>query len=427
MMESAQLIGIAVFLGVILIMLILIFIKSNVVICEPNEIVILSGKKRKAPDGSTRGFRVIRGGRGFKWPFIERVSRLQLNTRAIQINLGKVLANGMIPLEVESRANIKLAGKDAEGMENAVERFLGKGEDVIDRSAQQVLEGAIRGVIASMSPSEANEKRFDLVQNVLVNAKPDLMNLGIVLDSFQILSISDKHGHLEAIGRKKNAEVQKEARIAEAIAEAESRTVAAEQLKLGREAEISSELTIVSKEKDLEVKRANMRSEINQSEAKAKLAGEIAETAERIEHEKLRIQVAENNSKADIIIPAEARKTAMSLESEGYAARIFENGQATAKAIEMMSKEWKNGDNENLFLIRMLPELFEKATKVIADNLNVEKLTIIDGGKGEGLSNYVNNLANSTTALFEQLKNTTGIDIAKMASQKKSIDLPKKT
>jgi flotillin len=425
-MESSQFISIAIFLGVILFMLILIFIKTNVVICKPNEIVILSGKKRKSKDGTVLGYRVLRGGRGFKWPFIESVSRLFLNTRTIQIHLGKVLASGMIPLEVESRANIKLAGKEDEGMENAVERFIGKGEDVIDKTAQQVLEGAIRGVIAAMSPAEANEKRFDLVQQVLKNARPDLKNLGIVLDSFQILSLSDKHGHLEAIGRKRNAEVQKEAKIAEAIAEAESRTVAAEQMKLGREAEISSELTIVSKEKDLEVKRANMTAEINKSEAKAIVAREIADAEERIEHEKLRIQLTENKTKADILIPAEAKKNAMAMESEGYAARIFENGQATAKAIELMSKEWKNGDNENLFLIRMLPELFEKATKVIADNLNVEKLTIIDGGNGEGMSNYVNNLANSTTALFEQLKNTTGIDIAKMAKDKKDLGLPPK-
>ena len=228
-MESSQLISIAIFLGVILIMLILIFIKTNVVICKPNEIVILSGKKRKAKDGTILGYRVLRGGRGFKWPFIESVSRLLLNTRAIQIQLSKVLANGMIPLEIESRANIKLAGKEEEGMENAVERFLGKGDDVIDKTAQQVLEGAIRGVVASMSPAEANEKRFDLVAQVLENARPDLHKLGLVLDSFQILSISDKYGHLESIGRKKNAEVIKEAKIAEAIADAEARIVSAEQ------------------------------------------------------------------------------------------------------------------------------------------------------------------------------------------------------
>ena len=56
----------------------------------------------------------------------------------------------------------------------------------------------------------------------------------------------------------------------------------------------------ISKEEDLEVKRANSKAEVNKSEAKAKLAREIAETSERIEFEKLRAwDELKNNSRWD--------------------------------------------------------------------------------------------------------------------------------
>ncbi len=58
-----QLIGIAVGLGALGLLLFLTFIKTNIVICQPNEIVILTGRKRRASDGSAVGFRVLRGGR----------------------------------------------------------------------------------------------------------------------------------------------------------------------------------------------------------------------------------------------------------------------------------------------------------------------------------------------------------------------------
>ena len=78
------------------------------------------------------------------------------------------------------------------------------------------------------------------------------------------------------------------------------------------------------------------------------------------------------------------------------------------------------GQAKDLFMIRMLPELFEKATSVISDNLHIEKLTILDGADGgEGIPNYVKNLTKSSITLIEQLKNATGIDVTKLGKEGK--------
>ncbi|MCB0582878.1 MAG: hypothetical protein KDD10_26605 [Phaeodactylibacter sp.] len=425
-MDSAQIIGIALFLGAIGVLLLIAFLQSNVVICKPNEIVIISGRQRKGPDGQTVGYRILRGGRGFKWPFIESVSRLSLNTRTIKVNLAKVLCQGMIPVEIEGRANIKLAGRSEEGMENAIERFLGKSEDNIDKTAQQVIEGNLRGILAAYSPEAANTKRIEVMRTTLEEARAELKTLGLVLDSFQILSITDEHGHLEAIGRKRNAEVIRDARVAEAIAEAEARQVTAEQKRLGREAEVRSELEIVKKENELSVTRFSLQGEENKASQVAVVAGEIARTKEKLQLEGLRVQLSAKKQEAEVIIPAKARKEAMEMEAQGSASRILEDGKATAKAVELMLEQWQDGQAHDLFMIRMLPDLFDKATRVIADNLHIEKLTILDGGDGgDGMPNYIQNLTNSAVTLIEQLKNATGVDITNLAKgTTKAIELP---
>jgi flotillin len=430
-MDQAQLIGIYLGIGAFGILALVIFIKANIVICQPNEVVIISGRKRKMRDGTVVGYRLIRGGRGLKLPLLESAMRLPLTTRAVQVRPLKALCRGMIPVDIEGKANVKLAGREDEGLEAGIERFLGKGVEAIDKTAQQVLEGALRGVIAGVSPEEANARRLDLAREVTERAREELSGLGIVLDFFQIQDLSDETGYLEAIGRRRNAEVQRDARIAEAQAEAEARQVSAEQRRLGREAEIAAERQVIEKENALEVERANLQSETNQARERADVAGRIARTDREVELESRRIELSEKRHAADTVIPARARAEADRLEAEGRAARIREEGRATAEAVHLMREEWDGGASHDLFMIRMFPELVDKVTRVVADNLRIDKLTILDGGGesgGEGLPNYVRNLTGSAVSMMEQMKNATGVDLARLGSSggsKAAGDVPK--
>jgi flotillin len=414
-MDQAQLTGIALGLGALALLLILVFIKANMVICQPNEVVVIAGRRRKLPDGTVVGYRIIRGGRGFKWPFIESVKRLPLTTRTIDIDLSKVLCAGMIPVNIEGRANVKIAGREEEGLENAIERFLGKGIDAVDRTSKQVLDGSLRGIVAAVSPEDANARRLEIARQTAERAREDLGRLGIVLDFFQIQSISDDQGYLEAIGRKRNAEVLRDAQMAEAEADAEARQVSAEQQRIGREAEIKAEKAIVQHENELAVQRADLLAEANRAEEKASVAGEIARAEEQVVLEATRAELSTKREEADTVVPARARREAALLEAEGKAAKILENGRAMSGAVELMRNQIQAGATEDLFLIQMLPGLLDKVTRVVADNLRVDKLTILDSGDGEGLPTYVKNLTNSAVTMLEQLRNATGVDLERLA------------
>ena len=388
--------------------------KSFLKICPPNEILIFSGKTRKLADGTTVGYRIIKGGRALKIPVVETVHRMSLEAMPIEIELKGALANGVIPLNAAAMANIKIAGTEQEGLSNAVERFMGKKPEAISRIARETLEGSMRGVLATLSPEEANTQRIQFAQRVREESAEDFKRLGLVLDTFRVQSITDDQKYLEAIGRKKNAEVQRDARIAEAESESEARKVAAASKKEGDIAESDAEGEAVEARNRLRVKTADLDSQSNAAEARAKLAFGIAEVAAEEDLEDARIKRNKKRYEAQVVIPAEAERQAEELKSQGRATKIREDGKATAEAVKLMREQWEKGHTKELFLIQMLPDIIDKVSQVISDNLDIEKLTVVDGGNGNGMPNVVKGLTGSVVSFMEEMKNATGLDIPRL-------------
>lgn len=413
-------IGVLIAVAAVVVMLLLIFIKSNLIICPPNEVLIFSGRQRKLPDGTLVGFRAIRGGRGFRIPLIESVSRMSLNTVPIEFSLDKALTAGMIPVSVEGIATVKIAGTESQGLSNAIERFLGRGPQEIQTVAKETIEGSVRGVLAMYEPEVANEKRLEVAQRALETASDDLSKLGLVLDTLKILSLSDAQGYLEAIGRKRNAEVLKNAKVAEAENEAVAREVTARTKRDAAVAEAEAEERVVEAENSLRVRRAELEAESNRAEERAEVARAIARAEEERSLEEVRVDLNRKKHEAETVVPAEAERRADELRARGKAARILEDGKATADALERLSAQWQNGQGREVMLLQMLPELLDKVTSVLNDNLHVERLTVLDsgGGNGGGLPEHVRGVTGSIVAVMEQLKNATGLDISEILQRR---------
>ncbi|MGD9033546.1 MAG: SPFH domain-containing protein [Desulfobacteraceae bacterium] len=410
--------GIWIGIAVIAALIILAFVKANLRICHPNEILVFSGKKRKLKDGTVVGYRVIKGGRGLKIPIIESVTRMPLTTIPIDLELTGALTSGIIPINLQAMANVKIAGSEEEGLSNALERFLGRNINDISQIARENLEGSLRGVLATLTPEEANNNRLEFAEKVAQQARSDLRSLGLVLDTFKIKHISDNEGYLDAIGRKKNAEVRRDAKIVEANAEAEAMLVAAEAKKKGRVAEHEADVSIVEAENRLRVKRADLAAEANRFEAKANVAGEIARVEEEQRLEEQRVEMNRHKYDADVVVPARAEKEAMELKATGKAANIIEDGKAMAEAVRSMRQEWEKEDTRELFLIQQLPDILDKITRVVAENLSIDKVTVVDSGNGNGVPAYVHGVTGSIVSIFEQIKNATGLDIPEILQAK---------
>ncbi len=382
-------------------------IRANLKICQPNEVLIFSGRSRLLPDGSKVGYRVIRGGRGFRIPIIEKVDRLFLNTIPIDLTVTNSYSKGGIPLKVQAIANVKIASSAPE-LNNAVERLLGKPLDEIQMIAKETLEGNLRGVVASLTPEEVNEDRLKFAKVLLEEADNDLGVLGLQLDTLKIQNVDDDRGYLDAIGRQSTAKIISAAEVVEADRR--------QQAKL---AEAKADRAIVQAETEVRIMKAKLDAEAAAEEAKIEVAAQVAQAIAEQELAEQRIMLATKRRQADIVVLAQAERKAKEELAKGDAARILEDGRAEVEILSKKLQLWKEAGNdaERLFLIQMLPDILKEVIKTV-DHLQIDKLTVVDsGGSGGGVPAVFNQIAGSTPALLESLKATTGIDIAGLLSR----------
>ena len=381
-------------------------IRANLKICQPNEVLIFSGRRRLLTDGTEVGYRVIQGGRGFRIPLIEKVDRLRLNTIPIDLTVTNAYSKGGIPLTVRAIANVKVASNEAE-LANAVERLLGKNLSQIERIAKETLEGNLRGVLATLTPEEVNEDRLKFAKELLSEADNDLSALGLQLDTMKIQSVEDDAGYLDAIGRQQTAHI-----IAAAEVEEASKN------ELARVAEAKAEKAIVEAQNEVRIIKAQLGAIAAAEEAKVAVAADLAEAKAQQELAEEEIKLAEKRQRAEVVVKAEAERQAKEEIAKGNAARILEDGQAEVEVLRQKLVLWKEAgaDAERLFLIQMLPDILKQVVNTV-DNLTIDKLTVVDSGQGTGVPSVFSQIAGSTPALLESLKASTGIDIAGLLSR----------
>lgn len=396
----------AVFLGVIGV------IKACLIIVPPNMVAIITGPNRTTDSGASIGYRVVRGGRAIRIPLLETVSYMDLRTFSIPVNVANTFAKGGIPINVQAQANVKIASMPEAVFANAVERFLGVHPDEIAKQAQETLTGNLRGVLASLSPEEANEDRTKFEQSLAEEATRDLSKLGLQLDTLKIQQIADEAGYLAAFGRMRTAEVLRNAEIAEANARAETKLVQAEAEKRAKVAESQNSTQVAEAQNLLRVRRAELEQQSQIAERTAAARADEAQTVamrqvetERIELTKLELQVRE-------VEPARARLQAAQLAAEAAAAPIREDGKAKAEAAEVILEKIRNAGDAGmqLLVLQMYPELFKIAATAVGA-IAVDRMVVMDGGAGSGgLSQVAGQRLQAIQTMLEGVGGANGFD-----------------
>ncbi|MCB9510091.1 MAG: flotillin [Deferribacteres bacterium] len=436
----------------LVILTVMLFISRFLLICHPNEVIVLSGRRRQVADGATVGYRIIRGGRALRIPILEKAARMSLETIPLELSVQNAYSRGGIPLKVEAIANIKIDSSEP-AFGNAVERFLNKPQGDIHEIAKDTLEGNLRGVLATLTPEEVNEDRLKFAGSLIDEADSDLKQLGLQLDTLKIQNVSDEAGYLDSIGRRKTAEVISAARKAEAektaeaeeaeaaakqraeIAKARSdREIRAAQIEAQRDVQTTEAVAqqkIEEERNNLRVKKAELEKTAVIREQEASVAGEKARAQYEQEMEQERIILQQKRLTADVIEPARAKKEAMELEAKGAAAKILEDGHARLQVMAQTIKTYQsaNGEGEKVFMLNMLPEIIAQLVETVS-KVNIEKVSVIDSGSsnghGHGVSRFVNQLPAAVLSLTEQIENATGINILSQFQKHELSEQPEK-
>ncbi len=380
-------------------------IRNLYYICQPSEVLIFAGSRHRVGDTKKKvGYRLVKGGSSIRVPLLEQAFRMDLSNMIIELKVNNAYSKGGIPLTVESVANIKVAGEEPT-IHNAIERLLGKSRQEIEKLAQETLEGNLRGVLASLTPEQVNEDKIAFAKNLLEEAEDDLEKLGLVLDTLQIQNISDEVGYLDSIGRQQQAELLRDSRIAEAKTQTESVVRAAENQKNTSLKQIETEIAMARAEAERRIQDAMTKREAVVAEAEADIGSEVARSQAEVAVQKERIKQVEQKLQADVVAPAEAECKRAIAQAKGDAAAIVEPGKAQAEGIRKLAESWKAaGENaREVFLYQKLEELLKIMVSTVPE-VEVDNVTVINA---QGGSN-----ATKMAAFFEELKQTSGIDVA---------------
>ena len=406
--------------GILLISIIMIFgvclvgvISKLLFLCQPNEVLIFSGRPRVV--GNRRiGYRLIKGGRGVKLPLVEVVDKLDLTTMSVDVNIKNAYSKGGIPLCIQGVANVKIAGAEPL-INNALERILGLSRSHIMRVAKDTLEGNLRGVLATLTPEQVNEDKISFAQSLMEEAEPDLNKLGILLDNLKVQNVFDEVGYLDSIGRKKSSEVHRDARIAEARTKAESTVKAADNIEKTEVARIEANIAIAEADNERKLIDAKSKKEAFVAESKAVTETAIVKAKAEIELQKARVEQVRGQLEADLIRPAHAAMEEARSRAKGESAKIIEDGVATVNVLEEITKLWQEaGQNaKDVVVMQKLDVLMNHILSTLK-SLKVKKLTMI-GGSNDGSQN---SMPVELTTFLESISAVVNSDVRELIKEK---------
>ncbi|MGG4104808.1 flotillin family protein [Paenibacillus lautus] len=445
---------------------------------SPDEAMIVTGSflgsRNLSEDESGRKIKIVRGGGAFILPVFQRSEFVSLLSHKLDVMTPEVYTEQGVPVMADGVAIIKV-GSSIEDVATAAEQFMGKPIEALKGEAQEVLEGHLRAILGSMTVEEVYRNRDKFAQEVQGVAARDLKKMGLQIVSFTIKDVRDKHGYLEALGKPRIATVKRDAEIAEAEAVRDARIQKARAEEEGQKAEVIRDTNIAEAEKERELKVASFKKEQDTAKAEADQAYHIQEARARqtvveeqmkvelvrkereIDLQEKEIMVREKQYDADVKKKAEADRYAVEQAAEADKARKMREADAVQYSIETQAKasaEQKRLDGlavadaerakgtaeaevirlrgiaeadakEKLaeafqkfgeaavldIIVKMLPELAGKIAQPIS---SIDKLTVVDTGKGEGaarVSNYVTELMSTAP---EMLKSVSGIDVEEL-------------
>ena len=348
-------VALAVLLAVLGVFVAMALITRNYLKVPPSMVAILYGRKHTILDEKGNrarvGFRVVRGGAAFRYPVLEQVEYLSLNVISIPLKISRAYTKEGVPVTVEAVANVKIAGDDV-SLRGAAERFLGMSTDKIKEVIFQTLEGHLRAILGTLTVEEINADRQAFAQKMTDEAAVDLKKMGVNIDILTIQQISDEQGYLDALGKKRTAEVKRDAVVGEAQAQRDAMIKSAMADQEGKTKRYEADVAIAQSLRDKESRQAEFDAAVKAKQAEAEQAGPLAtaiarqkvtEQETRIDQVRKQQEVLvqeqeaarkEKELQATVVKPAEAERQAAILRAEGEKQATITRAEATQKELE---------------------------------------------------------------------------------------------
>lgn len=477
-MEIAGAIGILIIIGIAVVaviivgLVLLLFARSWIKVARADEALVISGRKQKVQraiinaDGTTSSelaespVTVIVNGKSLVNPITQRHEIISLRSRQVSLN-AEAQSLDSVTLNVDGVAIVKI-GSDPLYVRRAAERFASQ-DSAIEQFTTEQLEGALRGIVATLSVVELMRDRKKFSDQIAADVSQDLAEQGLILDSFQIKGITDAVGYIQSLGapeiqaKRQAAEISQtnadrainqknianneanlieqtaldtntananagigraraEAEQAEHLARAQAEQAVLQQQAENKQAQLDADVKRVA---DAERYEAETRAQANlYTREKAAEAAAI----EQIKQAEAHTRIAEQQAEADkaraageaaaLRDKANAEAEARRLRASAEADAIRAEGEARAAAIEAEAKAIAS--NQEAFLSQRVLDVLPSIMAEFAKGYSAIGNVSIIGGSGEdGASSVVGgDNAKAMRSVFDSVSAATGLDLA---------------
>jgi flotillin len=428
-----------------LVALFLLIVAARYTKVGPNEVLIISGRKRKVEDVHDRlvvGYRIVRGGGTVVWPILEQVRTLSLELMNREVKTPEVYTVHGVPVAVDGVVQLKIKGDDT-SIAIAAEQFLSKTSGDIMKTALQVTEGHMRAVLGTLSIEDIFTRRNEFAQKVKDMVAPDLAKMGLEVVSLTIKDITDPRGYLEALGRPRIAQVKRDAIIGEAKAD--------EEAKIFR---YSADTKIEEGRRDFEIQKAQYEAAMAQRRAESDLSYDLQrfKSSQQVKREEVQLSIVEKQLHieleekemarrekelaATVLKPAEAEKQRVEVlaeaecfrrerEAQGEAEAIRAKGLAEAQVIKekgaaeaetMKEKAGSWSEYNEAAVTEMFINILPKLAQAISEPLSrIEKIVVIGGADGgTGAHRVTEDVTQIISQLPPVIEVLTGVKLEKL-------------
>jgi flotillin len=419
--------------GVIVLVLLIAFVASRYHVAGANEALIVAGSRgakvrdergQVASHPGDKGVKVVVGGGTFIRPLLDRVGKLKLTARQINVQLSDAVTSQGIKVQVQGVATFKI-GRDVESLRNAAERFLDAKPEQVDSIVKNVLEGSLRSIVGTLTIEELIRDRQKLLQQVQDAAKGDLATSGLQIDAFTIQSFSDESNYIELLGQQSVATVTRDARMAKAATDQDAavREAEAQQVKINAGRDVSLREAETKTLVAAAQARADQAGPLAQAEAQQEVVRKQTELAQleadRKEKELLSITVKPAAADAQAVIAraegakrariasAEADAETTRLEGGAEAQIVLTKGEAEAKALAMRADAYKQFNEAAIIqtVLAALPDIVRAAAEPMS---KIDSLTVMSA---DGASDLVRNATRAMIESTTAIKGLTGLDV----------------
>lgn len=322
-------------IGIVALLAIIIFLCKIYKVADMDKALIVTGGKEP---------KIKVSGGSFVIPIFRKADYFDLCMLTVPADSDEIKTKTSVPIVVDWTAQIRPNTKDLEILKKAIVSFKERGSDGIVDDVKLTLMGAVRGVVATLTPEQVQNDKETFKDEIMKSVKDELDEMGLELVSLNIQDITDNNGYYDSIAALDMEEKRKEAEKVKALANQQIRQQTAESEKAAKNSELASELEIAEKAKENNLKKAAFKIETDKANADAEIAGELQKT--------IRLQeVAEQEGKVEVVrqeqanlaaqkekevtktkAEAEKIKAEIKAEEEANVAKI--NAEANAKVAE---------------------------------------------------------------------------------------------